>query len=507
MRKLSLFLKVTYRYLFSQLKIVLSSPLFYLIAFSIILIVLCSDYRKYAPIKFPNESSLKKIDPPSLHINWLPSPEPIPGGKVNMCQEILVKGLQSRDVYTDTLKYGNTGHLVIGGEKFLHHDDFSYANFGSVTSYVRSELVTPPSENWIDLVLVDTTGWKPDYYQSNRTIDFTDVLIRSLSADHMAYRGDRISRFDLENVNLRLLQIIGTPLGKTPQNIDFVFDPLVDPEQLPVTQAKTKDSIKQLSIYYHSVRNVISPYINVLRLDSCLWSDTVHVACSSASALIFNNVKFKAANVIANLDNARPGAILFLRKVDLSKFDFDYSHFEFAPFDVRSYKDQNEWYSDVVSIYNSIIASQTRLNNIQGIKASTIALNEFQDYYTWYARPFIGLKVWWNDYGFDKGKAVTSSLLILGIFFFVNLLFMDLFLDQYDVAGVKNAWEITATVKFKHSRYLILSLMYTSIIFYGIKLDFAQLKTKRLDVTICLLIEYISGLIAIAYIANLIISK
>ena len=508
MKKTLLFLTKAYKYLAIQLKAIVGSPLLYLITFSLMLAWFSSDHRKYAPIIFPNESSLKKFNSSAFHINWLPSPEPFgEGGKVNMNQEILFMGLKNHNIYTDTLKYNRTGHLIISGEKFPTHDDFSYANFGAITSYVRSELTTPSYNNWIDLIIADTAGWKPDYYHFNRTIDFSDASINSLSGDYMNYRGNRIRHFYFEYITLRLLQIIGAPLGKSPESIDVIFTPEIDPNKPQTPIINTENSIKQLSIYYQAISNIISPYIKVLRLDSCLWGDTVRVNCSSAATLIFDNVKYKSANTIASLESSHPGTILFLRKVDLSRFDFDYSQFQFVPFDVRAYKDQNEWYSDVIRIYNSIIASQTRLNNIQGIKASTIALSEFQDYYTWYARPFIGLKFWWNNYGFDKGKVVTSSLMIFGVFFLVNLLFMRLFLNHYNIADLKNAWTDSATKKLKYGRYLVLSLIYTSIIFYGIKLDFTKLETKRLDVVICLLLEYIAGLIAIAYIANLIISK
>ena len=225
---------------------------------------------------------------------------------------------------------------------------------------------------------------------------------------------------------------------------------------------------------------------------------------------LFNNVKFYSGSGTIILGNAAPDAKLYLRKVDMSKFDFDYSHFQFIPLSMDMYREENEWYSDVTSIYQSIIASQTRLNNAAGIKASSVELAKFQDSQSWYAWPIIPLKIWWNNYGFDKSKVVLSSLELFAIFFVINLFFFGSLLDHYDVAELKNARTEAANMHylvFRRTYRFFLTMIYTGIIFYGLKFDFTKLSTKNLAVVLLLFSEYTAGLIAIAYIASLIIVK
>ncbi|WP_439697462.1 hypothetical protein ACFGVS_03405 [Mucilaginibacter sp. AW1-7] len=493
-----------------MMKMFFRSPLLYLIVFSIILVWIFSNHKKFTPLNFKDELPSKKTAQPILRINWLPTPVNIPDGKLTGNQEIFIKELKNDEIYVDTIKYNHTADLFISGTKPPLSTNYSYANFDGVTSYVQSELVPPSYENRAPLVIVDTTGWKPDYYTFSRHIDFNTIVIHSISGDMMRFRGDHALRLNLENIKLRLLQIVGSSFIKGPADLELYYDEPFNDAHDDLKTAPKDEGIKQVSIDNETVHTILSPYIKVLRLDSCVWADTTEIICDRAETIIFNQVKFKSPNGSVKLTNASPGATLLLRKVDFSKVDFDYSHFHYVPYAANAYKDQNEWYSDVVNIYQSIIASQTRLNNIEGIKASSIALAMFEDNNNWNARALIGVKIWWNNYGFEKGKVIASSLIVFCLFIVVNLLFMATFLEHYDVADIKKAWADTAAINnktVKYGRRFILSALYTGIIFYGIKLDFDKMKTKRLDVVICLFVEFISGLIAIAYIASLIIVK
>jgi hypothetical protein len=274
--------------------------------------------------------------------------------------------------------------------------------------------------------------------------------------------------------------------------------------------ANINSSVKHVNLETITVEQVSSQQIEELSISNSYLTDTCILKCDSASSFTFNDVRFKSLTGTLKLANAKLNAILKLRKVDVSKFDFDYSHFHFLPCDVNGYTDKNEWYSDVTSIYQNIISSQKRLNNFEGVKSATIELAKFEDQQSTLGFIVTPVKAWWNNYGTEKSKVVRSSFELFLIFFLLNLIWFKKILENYDVAGikeVKNEVDRFTSRNKRVSRNVILCLIYTGVIFYGVKFDFKDLKIKLLPIVFLLFVEYILGLIALAYIANLIISK
>jgi hypothetical protein len=53
----------------------------------------------------------------------------------------------------------------------------------------------------------------------------------------------------------------------------------------------------------------------------------------------------------------------------------------------------------------------------------------------------------------------------------------------------------------------LLCCVYTGFVFYGLKFDLNALKSHRIGLLLLLILQYILGIISLAYIANLIITK
>ena len=204
-------------------------------------------------------------------------------------------------------------------------------------------------------------------------------------------------------------------------------------------------------------------------------------------------------------------ATLFLKHVDAKYFDFDYSMFHFQPYTVIEYDNNaNDWNSDITATYNGIIESQKRLNNLQGIKAASIELAQFNDSQLFLGRGIIALKTWWNDYGFNKTKVIMASSEIFLGFLIINCFIFRWLFIVYPLFEIKEARE--RSFKFKNKIYgliyrFILCALYSGIIFYGLKFDVSNLKVKNIGLVTLLILEYIVGIVSLAYIANLIITK
>ncbi len=149
---------------------------------------------------------------------------------------------------------------------------------------------------------------------------------------------------------------------------------------------------------------------------------------------------------------------------------------------------------------------------------------------------------WWWDYGYSKSKVIWNSFLLLCIFTFFNLFFYERlqknvyqidfgFFDKadywrsrvrmkrallnlelsnslWDYFRVYSNWPIIVgqlLLAFL-SRYVLNPLIYTAIIFFGLKLSLENFKKFNVG-TIWVMLIYVIGLFCLAYIINIIIVK
>ena len=122
---------------------------------------------------------------------------------------------------------------------------------------------------------------------------------------------------------------------------------------------------------------------------------------------------------------------------------------------------------------------------------------------------------WW-DYGYDKFRVITNSIKIFLGFLLLNLFIYGNLIGVYQPEGFKEFDKDLRgrmgylTQRKKLSFYLAripAIVVYSGYIFWGLKLDLKELKLRKPLFYGILLIEYIAGLVCLAYIANYIISK
>ena len=121
---------------------------------------------------------------------------------------------------------------------------------------------------------------------------------------------------------------------------------------------------------------------------------------------------------------------------------------------------------------------------------------------------------WW-DYGYKKPLVIVNSMFIFLMFLFVNCCFYNSLTLVYYPNHIKEYERKINTIpstpyskdlKFRFFKLLSITL-YTSFIFWRVKLELHDLKIKNWVAILWILLQYTVGIVCLAYIANYIITK
>lgn len=121
-------------------------------------------------------------------------------------------------------------------------------------------------------------------------------------------------------------------------------------------------------------------------------------------------------------------------------------------------------------------------------------------------------KNWW-DYGYGKHLIFRNSLILFVFAFIGNLLsYRKIINETYKIDKVTEA-DIADQRRFINSpikrafRRAAYCLLFTCYIFWGWKLEFDRLKVESLRLAGWIILQYLIGIICLAYLAGYIISK
>jgi len=121
-------------------------------------------------------------------------------------------------------------------------------------------------------------------------------------------------------------------------------------------------------------------------------------------------------------------------------------------------------------------------------------------------------KNWWN-YGYNKFLIAINSLFFFFLYFVINFILYDKLLSEGYIIDKfqKMNKELLSKYKKQKFKFFFLKgaycLIYTSFLFWGLKLDIEKLNIKNIPLFIYIMVQYICGIICLAYVANLILSK
>jgi hypothetical protein len=214
-------------------------------------------------------------------------------------------------------------------------------------------------------------------------------------------------------------------------------------------------------------------------------------------------LNFKGA--VANSYDTRTH-YLRIRGKDVDKIDFEYHNF-------KLYFRGDESYDDKVGVYTALLESFKR----KGYSSSYEKLDkEFQEFEfiesgklgrvaNWF------VKNWW-DYGYNRSLVFRNAIILNLLFFIINIFIFNKLINYgYNIRKFVLA---NSSLEKKYERSQVrLALakvpyvfLYTCYIFWGLRLDINNLGIHKIGLFLYVLIQYVCGVICLAYLANLIIT-
>ena len=153
---------------------------------------------------------------------------------------------------------------------------------------------------------------------------------------------------------------------------------------------------------------------------------------------------------------------------------------------------------------------QRKENHAMGMIQAAIDSSKFEDEQHLISSLFIPIKSWWNSYGYDKTKVISSIIVLFGLVLFINLCVFKYLIQCYPFKEISESFKDLTwkTHKIKTlTTYLFLCFFYTGFVFFGLKFEVDRLKMTSICFSFIVVVEYVIGIISVAYLANLIISK
>lgn len=243
-----------------------------------------------------------------------------------------------------------------------------------------------------------------------------------------------------------------------------------------------------------SFNSNVFPQVDSLRIDNVTFSEKASLDLGRSS----------------NTSNKR--ILLSISHTDIEKIKFDYLKFKLNW--------HHESDADKEQLYVTILEKFRREGQIQSYDSLDV---EYRQFLYLKDKTRLGwFKNWldrnWWYYGYDKTLIASNSLILFGVVILINIVYFPYFCAVYEPENfrklqrrlskkmVKSKW----LVSLSYLQLLPGIITYSAFIFWGIKLEIGSLKFDKwwwpLPVFF-ILIEYIGGIICLAYLVNLVIAK
>lgn len=204
---------------------------------------------------------------------------------------------------------------------------------------------------------------------------------------------------------------------------------------------------------------------------------------------------------------------------DVLRVKFNYSNYKLLFYDLSdpyydiNHKVRNEQYDDAFkqTLYTSIIDHQQKFGFFDGLEKVTKEYKSFN--YKRDRNPWGFFSDWldkhWWDYGYNKGLIFRNTLILFMAFYLLNLFwYRNLSRKVYAIEEfVVNDRSPDKNSLRAIGRYALYTLFYTGYIFFGLKLDYDLLKLRHLGYASYIVLQFVTGIICLAYLANYIISR
>ncbi|KXX69279.1 hypothetical protein AVL50_19875 [Flammeovirga sp. SJP92] len=224
---------------------------------------------------------------------------------------------------------------------------------------------------------------------------------------------------------------------------------------------------------------------------------------------------------LARLQTDTSRCVINLSATNIEKFKFDYSQGFVLD------KDSLKNYTVTVSVYEQLMKMQKRYGYTSGYEKA----DKEKKKYIYFEKAKHGpwkfvknmmlnfLDRYWWDYGYNKTLVFKNVILIFFFFYFINIIYSIPYSYSFKnrvlrKRNVQNKLVLTYDMKpidfllkskKRWVRYGYYTLLYTAFIFFGLKMDFKEIKYHKIGNAFLIYFQYAVGLICLAYLANTII--
>jgi len=184
-----------------------------------------------------------------------------------------------------------------------------------------------------------------------------------------------------------------------------------------------------------------------------------------------------------------------LAGTDISKINLDYSQ-------VKLYFDRTATENEVNSVFLSLLAKYKKNGETWNYQLVDI---DYRDYEGGLVN-FLS-KYWW-DYGYQQWLVFVWSLVLIIIFSLLNARNIAKVYHTYSIDNITlyhKRLSRSNDQRFVRLKKYLLCVMYTSVIFFGVRVSFESIRFSRIGVVLFLLLQFIIGLICGGFIINLIL--
>ncbi len=200
-----------------------------------------------------------------------------------------------------------------------------------------------------------------------------------------------------------------------------------------------------------------------------------------------------------SVPNNNTSIAVFLNDIDVSQFKFPLSGVNVFVDTAQPYSAKLKIYSQLMELYKDVPESYERYDI-----AKRHLINQHEG--SW-IEDFV-LKNW-NNYGYSRWLIFRNSFFLLALAVFLNYMCYSRLIRNGFVS--RELTIVDYKLKRKYGRNFIYHIIkiyycaiYTSLIFWGFKLDFDKIKLRKIELAVLTLVQYVVGIICLGFIAHII---
>ena len=274
-------------------------------------------------------------------------------------------------------------------------------------------------------------------------------------------------------------------------------------------------------IYFVGINSSIPNIVHKFEFSDSVPDKIAFVSATSIDTLDFWEVRtiknqFSISGIIpASTKNSSPCETVIRIYPDIAeKVLFDYSKYKL---DIPPYLEVLAHgniiplgYSDSFRLFSKLLEGQRKGFFMEGIEKADIDLHETRLKRYNHLDDRLSKIIW--KYTYDKERIFLWTLLFFGISYIINFMFFKLLATEvFVIEKIKERIDKLSPYycSFIHRYWngIALSFFYTSIIFWGIKLDIDKFKFKHKFWTVYIFISYLIGLVCIFFVGSYVYLK